>query len=71
MTTNLRDFSRELSVLKAIQSDCKDDAKALDGKPFNGASIGEMNGKMLAMIDALAVVLERTIKELAEWQLKG
>jgi hypothetical protein len=47
-----------ISVMRAIQTDCHNDAMALDGKPFDGRTVAEQFGNMLASIQAVARAVE-------------
>lgn len=46
------------SVAQAVIADCEADAKALDGMPLTGRTVGERFGETLAMISALAVQVD-------------
>ena len=46
-------------ILRDIQNDCIKEAKALDGRPFGGQTVGEQFGHILRMIGELARILEK------------
>jgi len=48
-------------VLKAIREDCEADAKKWDGKELTAQGVATMHGETLAMIDALAHVIDDLI----------
>ena len=52
----------DLQRIREIQEDAKRDAYALDGKQFNGKEVGAQFGQTLALIAALAAVVERQMK---------
>ena len=48
-------------VCDAIIADCERDAKAYDGKPFTGKTLGEIHGNLLAMVSTLAKIVTNLI----------
>ena len=59
--------NKRIKVLEMIAADMKNDAKNLDGCPFNGKTVGGYFGNQGAAISALAnimkSILEQTKKE--------
>jgi hypothetical protein len=47
-------FERIAEVMRLIAEDCEADALALDGKPFNGRTMAEQFGNILAAVKSLA-----------------
>ncbi len=45
-------------ILEMIAEDMKNDAKDLDGQPFNGRTVAEYFGRQGAAIAALAQIIE-------------
>lgn len=52
MTAEQRE--RMAHVMRVIQSDCESDAIGLDNRRFDGRSVGEQFGNLLAAVQALA-----------------
>jgi len=48
-------------IVREIIADAERDAEALDGMPFTGGTIGDQFGKTLAMIQALARIVDRNL----------
>lgn len=57
------DKERLLNVLSMIAQDMIDDATKYEGKPFNGAIVGEYFGNLGAAIAALADIVAIMLKE--------
>lgn len=57
---------RRIEVLEMIATDMKNDAKNLDGQPFNGKSIGKCFGQQGAAITALAVIVKSILEQTKE-----
>lgn len=53
-----------LNVLGMIVADAKTDAENFDGRPFNGATVGEALGNHGASITILAEIIRKLIIEL-------
>lgn len=49
---------------RMIQTDCEADAIALDGKPFDGRTVAESLGTILAMVGTLAKAVEVIVEEM-------
>ena len=50
----MKSIKGHIKRLKMIENDMKNDAKELNGKPFNGKTVGEQFGYQGAAISALA-----------------
>ena len=61
---NEMQIERTIEVLAMISKDMADDAKNLDGKPFNGITVAEHFGKQGAAIAALADIMKFTIEKI-------
>ncbi len=59
MNTPLVDKARE--TLQMIAEDMAADAKAFDGRPFNGRTVAEYFGNQGAAIAALARIIEQVL----------
>ncbi|MCP4493288.1 MAG: hypothetical protein GY820_39190 [Gammaproteobacteria bacterium] len=57
------DKSKTLQVLEMIATDMKNDAKAFDGKPFNGRTVAEYFGNQGAAIAALANIIKLLLED--------
>jgi hypothetical protein len=55
-----------IEAMQLIRDDCEADSLALEGKPFNGRTVSEALGAMLAMIDALAHAVQLLAERQAE-----
>ena len=53
---------RVLNVLAMIVEDAEDDAKKLDGQPFDGRTVATNLGQMYASIQALAKIVKTDIE---------
>ena len=51
-------MSKTIKVLEMIAKDMKDDAKNVDGQPFNGKTVAEYCGNHGAAISALANIVK-------------
>ena len=54
---------KRLKILETIAKDMEDDAAAFDGKPFNGKTMAEYNGRLGAAIAALANIVKSLIED--------
>ena len=50
----MTDVERQLAALRMIATDMESDSVALEGAPFNGATVARNLGQMMAAIAALA-----------------
>ena len=57
------DAKRAREACKEIAADMEADAKAFDGKPFNGRTVAEYFGNQGAAIAALAKILDNLLEE--------
>lgn len=55
------DIERQLKLLGVIRADLEQEAHDLDGLTFNGRTVAPILGRMLAAIDAVAMVVEKHI----------
>jgi len=53
----------KIEILKMIEADMEADAKAFDGKPFNGKTVAEYFGNQGAAIAALAKIVRNILEE--------
>jgi len=53
----------DLEILDMIIADCEQDVKDYEHAPFTGKTVGELHGILEAKIQAIAKILQRTIKE--------
>ena len=51
-------LERIAEVMRLIAADCEHDALALDHRPFDGRSVGEQFGNILAAVKSLAEAVE-------------
>lgn len=51
-------IARIAEVMREVQKDCKAEAMALDGQPFDGRTVATQLGNMLAEISAVAKAVE-------------
>ncbi len=54
---------KRIQILETIMEDMENDAKALDGKPFNGMVVAEQFGKILAAVQAVARIVKEEISD--------
>ena len=47
-----------VELARMIQDDCQEDARKWEGKPMTGHNLATMHGESLAMISALARLVE-------------
>ena len=57
------DTDKVLKVLDMIAEDAKKDARAFDGKPFDGKTVAEYFGNHGAAIAALATIVKELVKK--------
>lgn len=57
------DLIRLAEVMRAVQVDCQDDARLLDGMPLTGLVVGQRFGATLAMLSAVAKAVEALCEE--------
>lgn len=53
----------KIEILKMIEDDMEADAKAFDGKPFNGRTVAEYFGNQGAAIAVLAKIVRSILEE--------
>ena len=53
--------ARLIEILDDIASDMQNDARAFDGKPFNGRTVAEYFGNQGAAIQALAKIVRELV----------
>jgi hypothetical protein len=51
-------LDRIVKVMRDVQEDCRSEAMALDGQPFDGKTVATQLGNMLAEISAVAKAIE-------------
>ncbi len=57
---------RRREVLRMIREDCKADAKKWKGQELTGRNVATMHGETLAIIDALAHIVDSLIGDTDE-----
>ena len=57
---------KKSKVLEMIAADMKNDAKAFDGRPFNGKTIAEYFGNQGAAIAALADIVKSILEQVRD-----
>jgi len=55
-----------IKVIQEVKKDCVADANNMDGKEVTGKFLGTMFGNVLAMVDALAGIIEEMLKDLPD-----
>ncbi len=55
-------INKDLERLQMIADDMEADAKAFDGKPFNGRTVGELHGNLCAAVQALALIIKSQLE---------
>ena len=66
MTAHIDRLRNVRSLAQSVADDCEEDAAALDSVPFSPAGIGKVLGEMLAMVKALASMVETLADVLEE-----
>lgn len=64
MTT--AELQRIIEVMRAVRDDAEADVNALDGKPFNGKTVGEQFGNTNAGLAAVAAAVRQIAEEMLE-----
>ena len=54
---------QKINVLEMIAKDMENDAKAFDGRPFNGKTVAEYFGNQGAAIAALANIIKSNLED--------
>ena len=60
------DRNKRRQVLAEMQQDADYDARKWDGVPFSGQAVATMHGETLAMIAALANIVDSILEDLDE-----
>lgn len=58
--------TKQIKVLQMIAADMEADVKHFEGMPFNGKTLGELQGTLAATIQALAKIVEQVIERVDE-----
>ena len=59
----MTEIEKTIAILEEIAKDMENDAKEIDGKPFNGKTVAKYLGYQGAAIAALARIVRSILKE--------
>lgn len=51
-----------LERMRLVADDMESDARSFDGRPFTGATVGELHGNLCAAVKAIAVTVAEVLE---------